>query len=152
MRATAVRAIVSDWEISRNNVSLASVLEISVCANSCQEGIFLAYPDPPPETFGQRLKRLAKAKGYTNRALAKETGAHETTVARWMMGTVPEGPTLAILIRLLDVSLDYLLEPVAASELGPGRRVSPSIETILEATEPVKVPRRKRTPVRKRGR
>lgn len=88
---------------------LAYALKISAWANARQEGVFLPYPEPPPETFGQRLKRLAKANGYTNRALAELTGAHETTVARWMMGRVPEPDSLVVLTRVLRVSLDYLL-------------------------------------------
>lgn len=96
-------------EQRENNVGLAYALNFSVDAKPCQEGIFLAYPEPPPEDFGTRLKRLAGAKGYTNRALAKLTGAHEVTVSRWMAGVVPETRTLLVLAEALEVPPSYLL-------------------------------------------
>lgn len=128
----------------KNNVALAYALKISDGANVCQEGVFLA-DDRPPETFGQRLKRLAKARGYTNRALARETGAHETTVARWMMGTVPEGRYLVVLIGLLGKPLDYLLEPVGQAE-APKGTTYPRPDLHPVARKPVKRRRKGREP------
>ena len=78
-------------------------------ANRRQGVTFLAYPDPPPEDFAKRLKRLAKERGLNNKALAGLTGAHIVTVSRWMGGQEPETLALLILARLLDVSPDYLL-------------------------------------------
>lgn len=103
---------------ARNNVSLASVLIFSARANSCQGGIFLAYPDPPPEDFGLRLKRLAKAKGLKGKDIAARTGAHFTTVSRWMAGTTPDTEYLLALAGLLNVSPNYLLKGPPPGKLG----------------------------------
>lgn len=84
----------------------------------------MAYSDPPPEDFGKRLKRLARERGLSNKALAKETGAHEVTVSRWMGGQVPESPTLLSLARLLGVTPDELMDGagVAAQSALPDQR------------------------------
>lgn len=85
----------------------------------------MGYPDPPPEDFGKRLKRLSKTMGLSNKALAKETGAHEVTVSRWMGGQVPEAPTLLTLARLLKVSPDQLLDGTEEPAERPTRRRKP---------------------------
>lgn len=81
----------------------------SIDAKRRQEATFLAYPDPPAENFGTRLKRLAKEKGLSNKDLVRVTGAHEVTVSRWMGGQEPKGVALIRLSRLLDVTPEYLL-------------------------------------------
>jgi len=70
----------------------------------------LAYPDPPAESFGTRLKRLAKEKGLSNKDLARITGAHEVTVSRWMGGQEPKGEALLTLADALEVSPTLLLK------------------------------------------
>lgn len=101
------------------------MLIFSLGAKPCQEGVFLAYPDPPPETFGARLRRLARSKGLKNYDLEKATGAHYVTVSRWMSGKVPSGPALAVLCGLLDVDINYLLEPLGRS---PQRKRTKKLE------------------------
>lgn len=64
----------------------------------------------PFEGFGDRLKRLVKARGLDNGILAKGLGVHIVTVSYWMGGRVPKGPTLVRLARLLGVSAEYLLD------------------------------------------
>lgn len=85
----------------------------------------MAYSDPPPEDFGARLKRLAKERGLSNKALAEKTGAHETTVSRWMGGQAPRGVTLVVLGEILDVTPAELIavrKPRPASRFKGQRR------------------------------
>lgn len=69
----------------------------------------MAYPDPPPEGFGTRLKRLASEKDLSNKALARVTGVHEVTVSRWMGGQEPKAVAFVKLFRALEVEPEYLL-------------------------------------------
>lgn len=117
----------------------------SIDANRRQEATFLAYPDPPPENFGKRLKRLAKEMGLSNKALAQETGAHEVTVSRWMGGQEPKGATLLSLAAVLKVTPDYLLKGEK-----PANPQLVAIETIEEGTQPVVEVRPPKKPQKKR--
>lgn len=114
-------------------------------AKYCQEDFYLAYPDPPPEDFGRRLKRLARERGLSNKALADLTGAHIVTVSRWMGGQEPKGAALLALAKLLDVTPDYLLKGEKATN-----PQSVAIETMEEETQPVEVPARRKARRKKR--
>jgi transcriptional regulator with XRE-family HTH domain len=110
------------------------VLINSIDANARQEATFLVYPDPPPEDFGTRLKRLAKERGLSNKALAKQTGAHEVTVSRWMTGAIeaPQGETLLRLAEIFDVSPSLLLKgPQKVGARKASRRKPPGVDEDL---------------------
>lgn len=57
-----------------------------------------------------RLQRLQKEKGYTNRYIAAVIGVNENTVSRWVSGKRQPGAlSLNQLAATLEVSLDYLM-------------------------------------------
>lgn len=103
----------------------------------------MAYPDPPPEDFGKRLKRLAKERGLSNIDLAEKTGAHIVTVSRWMGGQAPKGESLVILADVLDVPPKYLLPPKPKQKRG---KEAPPLDMAKGAVKPP----RPRRPLRKR--
>ena len=63
------------------------------------------------ETFGQRLKRLRKAKGLTQAELAYQINVHEITIRRWEKNTrIPENiAQIKKLAEFFHVSEDELL-------------------------------------------
>lgn len=62
------------------------------------------------ETFGERLKRLRKARGMTQDTLAAAIGLAHKPMWRWETGKVnPAMDNIAPMARALDVSCDYLL-------------------------------------------
>lgn len=71
----------------------------------------------PEESFGQRLARLRRLRGLTQRALATESGVSQRMIAYYETheATAP-GDTVASLARALKVPLDELLgiKPVAS--------------------------------------
>lgn len=118
-------------------------------AKYCQEEFYLAFPDPPPEDFGRRLKRLAKERGLSNKALAEQTGAHIVTVSRWMGGQEPKGATLLKLAAVLGVTPDYLLKGEKPTT-GQSAKVETNEEETLPTVE-VRSPKRPRKKRRVRG-
>jgi DNA-binding transcriptional regulator YiaG len=50
---------------------------------------------------GREVRRIRRALGLTQRALAARVGVAENTVHRWERGTLTVGSTAAILLRLL---------------------------------------------------
>ena len=62
------------------------------------------------ETFGERLKRLRLAKGWTQQMVAKKVMIHRTTYTKYETGIVePPLDTLLLLCELLDTSPSELL-------------------------------------------
>lgn len=60
--------------------------------------------------FGDRLKEARTSTGHTQSSLAELVGTDAKQVWRWETGkSVPEGETIALLSKMLNVSTDYLL-------------------------------------------
>lgn len=95
----------------RQSSVTAPTLDSSKYGGFAQEGVFLTEKKwPPPEGFGDKVRRLARDLGLSNPAIAKELSVHEVTVSRIFAGQVPRGAVLIKLARLLKVSPDWLLE------------------------------------------
>lgn len=94
--------------------------------------------DLPPidwgkETLGHRLARLRKERGYTQVELAEKIGILQTLVTDYENDRLRLTAEMAVRFALaLDVSLDGLLRPRAASPQGrkPSRKVLRRLEQI----------------------
>lgn len=63
------------------------------------------------ETFGDRVREARLAKGLTQKAVADETGAAESTVASWeLQSRLPRRARLVRLAHLLGKTVTWLLE------------------------------------------
>lgn len=62
------------------------------------------------EIFAERLKELRIEKGYSQRALSRETGLPQASIALWESGaTIPMANAIVTLAKFFGVSADYLL-------------------------------------------
>lgn len=62
------------------------------------------------EIFAERLKELRNEKGLTQRALSRETGIPQSSIALWENGSrVPAATAVVVLAKFFGVSSDYLL-------------------------------------------
>lgn len=62
------------------------------------------------EIFADRLKELRHGKGLTQRALSRETGIPQSSIALWENGSrVPAATAVVVLVKFFGVSSDYLL-------------------------------------------
>jgi len=67
-------------------------------------------PTAPNETFGQRLARLRKERGFTQTELAEEVGTVQALISDYERGrTRAHADMVAAIARSLDVSGDELL-------------------------------------------
>lgn len=79
----------------------------------------------PQESFGQRLARLRKLRGYTQRVLATESGVSQRMIAYYETHTAtPPGDALATIARALDISMDELLGLKASATEAPASTAS----------------------------
>jgi transcriptional regulator with XRE-family HTH domain len=77
------------------------------------------------ESFGQRLARLRKLRGRTQRALATESGVSQRMIAYYETHTAtPPGDAMAALARALDVPMDELLGLKASATEAPASTAS----------------------------
>lgn len=61
------------------------------------------------ETFNQRLKRLAKAKGFTQETLGDAMGLSQGAISKWYRGTAkPSDENMARLSEMFGVNVAYL--------------------------------------------
>ena len=59
--------------------------------------------------FKERLKFLREEKGLTQKQLSEATGVAQSAIAFWENGKrLPTLPSLIILAKFFDVSIDYL--------------------------------------------
>lgn len=71
----------------------------------------------PPETLGQRVKRLMEEKGFNQTSLARRTGIERTELNRLVNDRrQPRNDELAWLAQALDVTIEVLLEGVDLPE------------------------------------
>jgi transcriptional regulator with XRE-family HTH domain len=75
---------------------------------------------PSQENFGQRLARLRKLRGFTQRSLASKSGVSNRMIAYYETHEFsPPGDALAAMARALDVSMDELLGLKATATEAP---------------------------------
>lgn len=90
-------------------------------------------PRPKEETFGQRLARIRKARGLSQRELAGRLGISQRVVA-YYEGQTEHAPAhmLSDLAKVLSVSLDQLLgaQPVRAEAIDLDVRLLRRIQEI----------------------
>lgn len=68
--------------------------------------------------FGQRLKELRKAAGYSQTRLAEYLGISQQAVGKWETGrATPDPNTIATIARLLGVSADTMLGTAGTSSM-----------------------------------
>ena len=95
-----------------------------------------------PESFGQRVARLRKARQWTQADLAKRLGVTETSVCYWEQGrSRPRTARLQSLAELLDMPVAALLDHQPADRSGLGDMVARMRAEIAYAagTSPAKV-------------
>ena len=62
-------------------------------------------------TFGEKLYRLRKEKGWTQERLAEQIGVSRQALSKWESGSaVPDAVNILRLSKLFAVSADYLLD------------------------------------------
>lgn len=85
-----------------------------------------AKKSPPPDSFGARLARIRKERGFTQSELAHKADMIQVLISDYELGKLrPYGDVVARLARALGVSADELLglAPVSKSAAtGPSRR------------------------------
>ena len=75
---------------------------------------------PSQENFGQRLTRLRKLRGFTQRSLASKSGVSNRMIAYYETHEFsPPGDALAAMARALDVTMDELLGLKATATEAP---------------------------------
>lgn len=83
-------------------------------------------------TFGEKLYRLRKEKGWTQERLAEQIGVSRQALSKWESGSaVPDAVNILRLSKLFAVSADYLLDDAFESSdatwpaAPPARRAVP---------------------------
>ncbi len=90
-------------------------------------------PDPQTETFGQRLARFRKERGYTQVELAERVGLVQTLVSDYERDKLRLNAEMIVkFAEALEVSTEDLLRPNGHKPLGkrPSRRVLRRLEKI----------------------
>ncbi len=83
--------------------------------------------DPVSESLGDRIARLRRAKGWSQRELGSRIGASGAQISKYERDSyVPRADVLGQLSAVLDVSSDFLLT---------GRRRDPRLRERLEELE-----------------
>ena len=63
----------------------------------------------PPESLGERIRRLRRAQALTQAQLARGAGCAQSQVSAWELGLVPSLESAIRLARALSVTLDALV-------------------------------------------
>lgn len=58
--------------------------------------------------FAERLKQLMDENGTSNYELAKNTDTHQTSIANWLSGSMPQARKLKAIADYYNVSIEYL--------------------------------------------
>jgi transcriptional regulator with XRE-family HTH domain len=83
---------------------------------------------PPKEQFRDRLARLRKARGVSNKQIAKAAGVAVNTVSNWMGDQVPEGQVLLDLAAFFDVPAQWFLTGEKRRPVGSAAPTKPSVK------------------------
>ena len=106
------------------------------------------------ETFGERVRRLRKARGMTTVALGQRCGAHNVSVHQWEHGAcMPLSDKLKALATALGVTTDYLLtgrEAPALAALHAAIRAGATHERLLAMVPQLEIPERRPCPTQTR--
>jgi transcriptional regulator with XRE-family HTH domain len=89
--------------------------------------------DPGPETIGQRMARLRKERGYTQKEVAERTGLIQALVSDYENDKLRLNSDMILrFAQVLEVSTDELLLPPSTkpSAKKPSRRVLRRLEQI----------------------
>lgn len=62
-----------------------------------------------PNVFRTRLKELLKHKNYTEYRLSKTLGIEQSTISKWMHGSMPETLALVEIARTFECTIDFLV-------------------------------------------
>ena len=85
-------------------------------------------------TFGEKLQKLRKARGWTQEELAQQAGVSRQSLSKWESdAALPDTANVVALSDLFGVSTDYLLReaasgtteatPVPAAPAAPSKRM-----------------------------
>ncbi|HWM90552.1 MAG TPA: helix-turn-helix transcriptional regulator [Thermoanaerobaculia bacterium] len=67
-------------------------------------------PEPPQETLGDRIARLRRAKGWSQRELGSRTGSRGSQLSKYERGAYdPRPDLLSRIAEALETTLDYLV-------------------------------------------
>jgi transcriptional regulator with XRE-family HTH domain len=101
----------------------------------------LAPIDPGPETIGQRMARIRKERGYTQREVADRIGLIPALVSDYENDKLRLNADMILrFAQILEVTTDELLQPQSGKRR-PGRKPSRKVLRRLEQIEGL--PRRK---------
>lgn len=101
----------------------------------------LAPIDPGPETVGQRIARIRKERGYTQREVADRIGLIPALVSDYENDKLRLNADMILrFAQILEVTTDELLQPQSGKRR-PGRKPSRKVLRRLEQIE--SLPRRK---------
>ena len=68
-------------------------------------------------TFGEKLQLLRKQKGLSQEKLSEQLGVSRQAISKWELGeSLPDTENVVRLSKLIDVSIDYLLNDEISSE------------------------------------
>jgi transcriptional regulator with XRE-family HTH domain len=84
-----------------------------------------AVPEPPADSFGNRLKEIRKRRGVSQVELARRLGLHQSLISQYECGYLRlHGALLVRLAQALDTTPDAILTatPPAAAEPPIDRR------------------------------
>jgi transcriptional regulator with XRE-family HTH domain len=84
----------------------------------------------PGMEWTAKITRDLERLGLRDTEVARRVGVSPATVGRWQTGTVPEGPALLGLARVLGVPVEYLLDESMGEP--PGPLVAPEEMSFLE--------------------
>lgn len=100
----------------------------------------LAPIDPGPETIGQRVARIRKERGYTQKEVAERIGLIQALVSDYENDKLRLNADMILrFAEVLEVSTDELLRPQSGKK--PGRKPSRKVLRRLEQIE--SLPQRK---------
>ena len=95
--------IIQNMHVEISAKMLDEVLNEMICDNDVQN-------KNTSEIFCERLKRLLKSAGLSQKELAEKIGCTEVTVSRYIAGErVPKATIVVKIANALGVSVDYLI-------------------------------------------
>lgn len=88
-------------------------------------------------TFGEKLQRLRKARGWTQEQLAEQASVSRQSLSKWESdGALPDTAHVIMLADLFGVTTDYLLREADTAE-HPNAQQAESTPSLSEQNQPV---------------